>query len=432
MELMSDGRRLLRRPLFRRLLGVRLATQSGDGILQMGLASYVVLSPTNQPDALSIAAVLTVTLMPFSIIGPLIGVVLDRWDRRAVVIATDLIRTGLTAWLTVLVARGPLGRGTTVLFYGIVLVAMSLNRFLMANLQAALPLTVQGKDYLVANSIMPMVGPLGVAIGALVAGGVRLGTAGFLPTSTADAIIFGTSGVVFLLGVGLALGIPPRAIGPTVVHRPRAGEVLGGLYRAVVHLWRRRPAVLGLAFFGGQRLLYGMLFVEALLLYRHWFHGVDDISGATRDIGVWAAVNGVGVLLSAIATPWAASRLGVMRWMVVLFIGGGVLQMVPGSNFTMWGMLVGAFVVGLQTQSMKISVDTLIQRHIQLAFKGRVFVLYDMVFNTTFVLAAYLTAVVAPPDGHSVPVFVGIGVTMVLLGLALHLLTRGHASSRDS
>ena len=419
----------MRGELFRKMLAVRLATQSADGILQLGLASYVVLSPIEQPDALSIATVLAVTLLPFSILGPLIGVVLDRWDRRTVVIVTDLVRAVLVGALAVLVAGGPLGRGQTVLFYAIVLVAMSLNRFLMANLQAAVPLTVHGRDFLIANSILPMVGPLGVVVGAVVAGGLRLGTAGVLPTWAADSIIFGISAAVFLGTVGLGVSVPPRAFGPTVVHRPRARDVLGGLSRGVVHLRRQRPAAIGLAFFGAQRVLFGMIFVSAILLYRKWFNDPDDIGGAIRDIGLWAGVNGIGVLLSAAVTPQVASRIGVNRWMVLLLVGGGVLQIVPGSTFTPAGMLVGALAVGLQTQSMKISVDTLLHRHVQTAFKGRVFVISDMVFNTTLVIAAFLIVALAPPDAHSVTLFVGIGVTMILLGLGLHLLTRGRDDS---
>ncbi|WP_139283277.1 MFS transporter [Raineyella antarctica] len=430
MDLWREGRRLMHGALFRKMLAVRLATQSADGILQMGLASYVVLSPVNQADAISIATVLAVTLLPFSIIGPIIGVVLDRWDRRTVIVVTDLVRAVLVGGLAVLVASGPLGSGQTVLFYGIVLVAMSLNRFLMANLQAAVPLAVHGRDFLIANSILPMVGPLGVVVGGAVAGGLRLGTAGLLPTWVADSLIFAVSATLFLGTVGLGTRVPPRAFGPTVVHRPRAGEVLGGMYRAVVHLARQRAAAVGLFFFAAQRVLFGMIFVEAILLYRNWFNPTDDIGAAMRDIGLWAGINGVGVLLSAAITPQVASRIGVGRWMALLLVGGGVLQIIPGSTFTLWGMLVGALAVGLQTQSMKISVDTLLHRHVQQAFKGRAFIISDMLFNGTLVVAAFLVVALAPADGHSVALFVSIGVTMILLGLVLLLLIRAGASSR--
>lgn len=420
----------MRGALFRKMLAVRLATQSADGILQLGLASYVVLSPVEQPNAISIATVLAVTLLPFSIIGPLIGVVLDRWDRRHVVIATDLVRAVLVAALAALVISGPLGRGLTLLFYAIVLVAMSLNRFLMANLQAAVPLTVHGRDFLVANSILPMVGPLGVIVGAAVAGGIRIGTAGTLPTHVADGLIFAISGAVFLGTVGLGVSIPRRAFGPSVVRRPRPEEVLGGIYRAALHLARQRPAAVGLVFFAAQRTLYGMIFVLAILVYRRLFHEVDQLGPAMRDIGLWAGANGVGVLLSAAVTPQVAGRIGVVRWMVLLLVGGGVLQIFPGSSFTLWGMLVGALSVGLQAQSMKICVDTLFHRHVKEAFKGRAFIIFDMVFNSTIVVAGFLVVALAPPDGHSVPLFVGIGATMIALGVALHLLTRGRAGSR--
>src|SRR4051794_10335483 len=67
-------RQLWRHRYFRRLLAVRVATQTGDGILQIALASFVLFSPERQPDAASVAAVLAVTLLPFSFIGPFVGV----------------------------------------------------------------------------------------------------------------------------------------------------------------------------------------------------------------------------------------------------------------------------------------------------------------------------------------------------------------------
>ncbi len=73
-------------------MAVRVATQTSDGILQIALASFVLFSPERQPDAASIAAVLAVTLLPFSFIGPFVSVVLDRWSRRQVILVVDSCR----------------------------------------------------------------------------------------------------------------------------------------------------------------------------------------------------------------------------------------------------------------------------------------------------------------------------------------------------
>jgi len=78
VEFVRSLRRLWRHRYFRRLLAVRVATQSCDGLLQIALASYVLFSPERQPDAASIATVLAITLLPFSVLGPFVGVVLDR------------------------------------------------------------------------------------------------------------------------------------------------------------------------------------------------------------------------------------------------------------------------------------------------------------------------------------------------------------------
>ena len=79
-------------PRFRRILGVRIFTQAADGTLQVGMASYVLLSPEQQPDAWSIAMVLAITLLPFCLLGPFVSLVLDRWSRQRILVGTDGLR----------------------------------------------------------------------------------------------------------------------------------------------------------------------------------------------------------------------------------------------------------------------------------------------------------------------------------------------------
>lgn len=99
MELVRSLRQLWRHAWFRRLLAVRVATQSADGALQTALASFVLFSPERQPDAASIATVLAITLLPFSLLGPFVAVVLDRVARRQVLVVVDLLRSALALGL---------------------------------------------------------------------------------------------------------------------------------------------------------------------------------------------------------------------------------------------------------------------------------------------------------------------------------------------
>ena len=214
MEFVRSLRQLWRHKYFRRLLAVRVATQSCDGVLQIGLASYVLFSPERQPDAASIAAVLAITLLPFSVLGPFVGVVLDRWSRRQILVVVDVSRSVLALALAALVATGLRTSGIETIFYGTVLLAMSLNRFLLAALSASLPHTIDAEEYMVANAVVPTVGPAGILIGAGVGTTLRLLLGRVMPDYSANAILFVVAAAGFVLSAGLALRIPRRQLGP--------------------------------------------------------------------------------------------------------------------------------------------------------------------------------------------------------------------------
>ena len=101
--------------------------------------------------------------------------------------------------------------------------------------------------------------------------------------------------------------------------------------------------------------------------------------------------------------------------MIVCLVGSAVFQIFPGAIYAKGPLGVAAFLLGLTAQSIKICVDTLVQAHVEDEFKGRVFVLYDMVFNVALVAAAVVGAVILPVDGVSVPILVVLAVGYLLV-----------------
>src|SRR5882672_11453915 len=91
---------------FRRLLGVRLASQLGDGMFQAALAGSLLFNPQQATSPLAVAGGFAVLLLPYSIVGPYVGVFLDRWSRRSVLYAANLIRAGLVLPTALLVWYG--------------------------------------------------------------------------------------------------------------------------------------------------------------------------------------------------------------------------------------------------------------------------------------------------------------------------------------
>src|SRR5262245_36578226 len=160
---------------FRLLLAARLTSQFADGIFQGFLINQIVfLSPEEQSTAAGVAKAVALLIVPFSLVEPFTGVVIDRLSRRAILAVTPLLRAAATLLLIPAVA-GNEGR-TTALLYALALVVLALNRFYLATAGAVMPSLVPDEDLLVGNSLAGAAGTVVTFLGLLVG------------TQTADAV----------------------------------------------------------------------------------------------------------------------------------------------------------------------------------------------------------------------------------------------------
>ncbi|MDC0768470.1 MFS transporter [Streptomyces sp. HD] len=414
MSVVRDLRVLLRFRNFRRLLVVRLLSQGADGVYQTALATYVVFSPEKQTSATAIASAMAVLLLPYSLVGPFSGVLLDRWRRRQVLLYGSLLRTVLaSATAALIVTQVP-----DWLFYVSALCVTAVNRFVLSGLSAALPRVVDEERLVIANSLSPTAGTLAAIVGAGLAFLVRL----VVWDSDAAVVLLGA---VLYLCAGLAsLRMTPELLGPDRdLVQPRLAAALSGTARdlaaGVRHLAapQRREAAWALFSMTLMRFCYGALLVMLLMLCRYAFSSNADDGLAL--LGLALAVSGAGFFAAAVATPWSAGRLGAGRWIVVCAAAAAILVPALGLPFATTPMLVAAFVLGLMTQGAKIATDTIVQTSVEDGFRGRIFSVYDVLFNVAFVSAAGVAALVLPPDGRSGPLVVTVAVIYAVVAVAM-------------
>jgi MFS family permease len=393
---------LLRGRGFRRLFVVRVASQFSDGVFQVALASYVLFSPERQASPEAIAASFAVVLLPFSVLGPFTGVLIDRWSRRQILMWSNLVRTGVMLVLAVMVAAGLAGPA----FFVVVLAALSVNRFLLAALSAALPHVVDEERLVMANSVTPTSGTFAFLVG-LGAGGAVRGIADSLQADGDVAVLLcaallytGAALSTLLIGRG-RLGPDFDPALPTV--REHVRHVLVGLVDGFSHLRARREAADGLLAIGSHRFFYGISTVATILLYRSYFNAPGQPEQGFEGLSIAVGVSGAGFVTAALVTPLATSRLSLQHWVTALLCLAAVVQVMPGAFYTVPTLLVAAFALGLTSQGIKISVDTLVQEWVDDAFRGRVFSFYDVIFNVAFVAAAVVAALILPQDGKSYP-----------------------------
>ncbi|MGP4083070.1 MFS transporter [Streptomyces sp. KR55] len=397
MAVVRDLRVLLRFRDFRRLLAVRLLSQGADGVYQVGLATYVVFSPEEQTSAAAIASAMAVLLLPYSLVGPFAGVLLDRWRRRQVFLYGNLLRALLASATAVLM----LSHVPDWLFYVSALCVTAVNRFVLAGLSAALPRVVDEDRLVMANSLSPTAGTLAATAGGGLAFVVRLLIA------DSDTVVVLLGAVLYLCSALASLRIARDLLGPDRdLVQPRLAAALSGTARDLVagvrHLAApiRRDAAWALASMTLMRFCYGALTVMLLMLCRYALTTNTDDGLAL--LGLAVGISGAGFFAAAVLTPWAAGRLGPGRWIVVCAASAAVLEPALGLPFATAPVLVAAFVLGLTTQGAKISTDTIVQSSVDDGFRGRIFSLYDVLFNIAFVGAAGVAALMLPPDGRSV------------------------------
>ncbi|MEU6279683.1 MFS transporter [Streptomyces sp. NPDC047028] len=405
MSVVRDLRVLLRLRDFRRLLYVRLLSQGADGVYQVALAAYVVFSPEKQTSAAAIAAAMAVLLLPYSLIGPFAGVLLDRWRRRQVFVFGNLLRALLAAVTAVLMA----GQVPDWLFYVSALCVTAVNRFVLAGLSAALPRVVDTGRLVLANSLSPTAGTLAATAGGGLAFGVRL------VASHSDAAVVLLGAFLYLCASLTSLTLAPALLGPDrTPARPHLRTALADTARdllaAVRYLAapRRREAAWALAAMTLMRFCYGALLVLLLMLCRYALSTTPD--EGLRLLGLALAVSGAGFFAAAVVTPWAAGRLGPGRWIAVCAGVATVLEPALGLFFATGPLLVAAFVLGLITQGAKIATDTVVQAAVDDGFRGRIFSMYDVLFNVAFVGAAGVAALMLPPDGRSTVLVILVAV----------------------
>ncbi len=428
-----DLRAILAERGFRRLLVARLTSQVADGWFQAALAGSLLFNPERQASPLAIATGFAILLLPYSVLGPFVGVFLDRWQRRTALYVANLVRAGLVVPAAIMLSRGH----EDALFAIFALLVIAANRFFLAGLGASLPHVVQDPRLVTANAAATTLGTVAYAMGLGTAAAV-LGTplVGIDNRGYAAIALLGAAGYVTSALLLRAL-FTRTALGPDESERrtdlllAAVVDVARGMVHGLRHLVQRRAAGYALLVQAGHRGLYGVLALATLLLFSRYFTGGDDgrsISG----LGLVIASGGLGALVAAFVTPVATRRLPGWAWISVLLGGTGVVLVVLIPPFRAPLVLISTFLLNIASQGTKIVVDTALQHECDDAYRGRVFSLNDTAFNATFVGGLFVGATLLPSNGRSGPAVVVIALAYGLLATWYAVVGRRAAQPRTA
>jgi MFS family permease len=418
----ADLRTVLAERDFRKLFWTRLVSQTGDGIITAAVGTFVFFNASTFPSPLAGAAAFAVLFLPYSLIGPFAGVLIDRWSRRQILVWSAPIRGALVVVTAALMAADNRG----VPLYIAVLVLSGVSRFLLSTLSVALPHVTPAQKLVVANAVSDTLGGMMSALGGIVALGINAATG---DTERGAAVTMLVGGGCYVAGALLATVMPKDLLGPGEARRRAVrladdlAEVLSGLVAGARYVLKRRAPRSALFATSAYSFLFGPLFLMTVLLYRNYFYP-GHVTVAESHVGTLAVLSAIGYVCAALITPPATRHLSKRAWITLMLVVAGVVAAVLGETFNQFGYLAVGFLMYLARQSVAITSVTILQEGIEDGFRGRVFAFYDMLYNAAYAIGAALFAVFMASDGKS-PVVVAVVAAGFLVAAVAYWLSAG-------
>ena len=408
---------LLRHPRLSRLLGVRWSGQATDGLFQSALASFVLFSPERQADALSAAIGFAVVLLPYSLVGPFVGTILDRVSRQRALLFSNLARAANLLVVAALVFTGQTGVVLTVF----VLIAFGINRLILAGLSAGLPLVIETKSLISANALAVTGGSVLVVLGGGLGVAIRNLFDNLAVADHADAIMVLFAAGGYLSAALLTLRVGKKEIGPLPHEVKEASfkEGINEMREGFAFLRTHSDAIRGIIATAVQRGGLTALTLTALLLERNTFNSPSNPEAGLAGFGIVLTIAGVGITLGALTAPYGVKRFGRHRWIKWSLLVGAAGPIFLVVSQTEIALALTGFFVALCGQNVKVTNDALVQSKIDDYYRGRVFAVYDVLVNAAIVSGGLIAALMLPTSGVTpwVPALVSASYLLVALRL---------------
>ena len=410
------GRDLLRLRDFRFLWLGQIVSNFRDALTYLTLVLYI--NRLTGGDTQAIAWLLIALALPTATIGLVAGVFVDRWDRKQVMVISDILRGFLTLALVVAVTTNQLW-----LIYVLAFCHASVGAFFAPARSAVIPLIVPQDGLLAANSLSQMSAVFFRVLGTAVAG-VLVGT-----LDAFNLAFMIDAGTFFLSALCVSQVILPKRDGVETAASassasPTMSAVVSELKDGVLLIARSRILIgilvaisvtmLGL---GAVNVLLAPFVVNDMGLPETWFGALEFAQSAA-------------MILSSLFITALASRFKSTTIISVGLIVLGLVFTWFSRSSSMWQLFIAMFLVGLAAAPINAGIATTMQTSVANNILGRVSAALHAVINTTSLVSMFLAGSLAAFVGVR-NVFLLSGALVTVAGIASWQIFRGYQPPAD-
>lgn len=384
--------------------------------------------------ARAISYLSVIVAMPVVLFGPLAGILVDRWDKRKVMIVCDSARTLLVLSIP-LVA---LATSNLILIYAVAFLVFLCGLFFNTARMSIIPNLVGSNHLLGANSFMSFVGRvatfLGMFLGGLIVDWKWWSHMGIEPAWTAgfyiDALTYFVS-VVALLVIFKRMGRKWQAGGHGRQEAPEVKLFITQQARMIhevreaFNLVRGQPSVL---FVYCSVFMMVILGAAVFVLYIPIIQSAKGLGSGlglgTQGVGFVGAIGSVGLVLSSMGYGLLGHKLKKHTVMLTSFLVLGLVAagLAISKSFAPVAPLV--FIAGLALSPVYIGMDTLLHESVPEAARGRIFSTRDWLLHLAFAVSALVIGQLTN-FASSRRLLFGVGVLVAVMSVVGFFLTRG-------
>jgi len=394
---------------FMRLWWAQLISQFGDRINQMALIGLV--AERAPGSALGLAKLLSFTIIPVFLIGPIAGVYVDRWDKRRTLLVCDIIRGLLVLTIPLLFMY----RTSMVPIYIIVFLIFCFSRFYVPAKMSIIPELVAKENLLVANSLMTTTGMLAFVIGCVL-GGFMVDWFGARGGFLGDAVTFFFSAALIMsIPRDLKFRLNKDAFFKT-------GQEMMQIERSF--FLEIKEGIKYLAANKGIRLVINTLFIllaAAGAIYVVVIVFIQEaFQSVTKDLGILAVALGIGLFTGTVLYGKWGKRWSWQHTIFYCLIAGGVMMMIFATVVwyvtNIWVALGLALALGIVVGPIFIATNTIVHLVADEKMRGKVFSALEIVIHFAFLVAMLLCSKLS----EYVPrvwILVGVGGVFSFVGI---------------
>jgi len=395
---------------FFRLWWAQLISQFGDRVHQMALIGLI--AERTPGSAWELAKLLSFTIIPVFIIGPIAGVYVDRWDRRRTLFVCDFLR-GL---LVLSIPFVFIYRESMLPIYVVVFFAFCLSRFYVPAKMSIVPDLVDDKNLLTANSLLTTTGMLAFVLGCAM-GGFLVDLFGAQGGFIIDSVTFFVSGLlVFSIPSPLKLTLNKAKISRAgqevigILKKSLMTEIREGLQYLIAHKEIRFIISMLFTLFAAA----GAIYIVIIVFIQQSFQSV------TKDLGILAVLLGMGLFGGVLVHGRYGKEMAWYKTTFICLILGGwalilfalIVHRYP--NIILAGLL--SLLLGLISGPIFIAANTVAQQVCKENMRGKVFSALEVVIHFAFLAAMFVSSILSEYFA-SVWILSGVGLTITSVGL---------------